>query len=282
MKVAIIDDEEVDHRMLESMLKREFPESECHHYYGDRNPCEELEAIQPDIIFQDISISGDNIAPNSEGLKLLKDYSVLLPEIPVVIISGHVIQKISEIISEHLGRDPQLVHILDKASYTGEDLRQAVSKGREFREREKRRNLELAEYRELLLEQSKIEQALQQQLYHYSAQQGKWQYERYLQIAEQISIPNTFELVHQLFPELKFHKAALAELAQMGFPAKVIRVLRAIDANTSLANGQRPQRFRQSNGEVMEYRYSQRGRILVDFSSRPPLVTMITDNPPWH
>lgn len=96
-----------------------------------------------------------------------------------------------------------------------------------------------------------------------------------------IKIPKSFkDLISMVFPDIDFLPQALLELLGIQIDERVFRVLKSVDWKLPPSQGMRVQRFHaMKKRDVWEYRFSQSGRVLVEYrKNEKPLIILVDFN----
>ncbi len=132
-RVVIVDDSDLDRASLRGALKKLLSDTEVaeaatvSEMYGCLSrPCE--------LLFQDVSLEPRDGVIDSTGLAAIYDVIDTYPDVPIVIVTGHVIEKADELIQGALDCRA-VVGFLNKDTYSSDDVRDAVEKARAFSQR---------------------------------------------------------------------------------------------------------------------------------------------------
>lgn len=129
--ILILDDDPLDADNLRLCLEDVVPSGKVHHIEAYRHLSGALLSLRSPIVFTDIVLDEDEGDLAKDGLDAISWIQQHYPNVPYVIVTGHYVEKVKEIVGQHL-HDPQIAGILDKADYTSSDILAALAKAEEY------------------------------------------------------------------------------------------------------------------------------------------------------
>lgn len=134
--VLIVDDCPQDIKDLTQTIRTAYEDSGCRMDIKSASTTAELyEALAKrrfDLVFMDVSFSAEG-GSDSEGLDAIRVLGSHYPDLPVIIVTGHYGDKIKEVVREFWG-ETTVCDILDKGTYTHNDVWYAIERARSQRE----------------------------------------------------------------------------------------------------------------------------------------------------
>lgn len=131
MKILIVDDSEVDRRMLEILIHRL---ATSHEVFAARNISEMYALLNcggTGLLLLDISFSKDGQG-DSEGLNAIYTIVEHYRPVPFAFVTGHYVAKLKEFHSRSLGVTKQILGYLDKQDYKSVDIESVIEKALAF------------------------------------------------------------------------------------------------------------------------------------------------------
>lgn len=247
--VGIADDQERIHKTLEEFVVNENKTIELVHFFDVQGLLEFLDNRPEflDMLFLDIVFEGS--MSGTDGVPLIKELS---PELPIIMLTGNDLN--NPMVDEYI-REKQINDYMEKP----------VSKKVFFNKIYSMKNIsedlsvidELAE--EYQLEINKITDELNIMAMKLTKAEETKDVVAGSNISKQI-----WEVVGKVFPNLEFRNRVLVEILGKNYDSRVIELLKKLNDNIALGNGEKGQLFREFGVEdLYEYRISQKARLFV-------------------